>query len=79
MVFVIQNTQNRDSRAIHLKLDELIRANVDARNKMINLEEMTDEELAELHKDFCKLHEQFEEKAEIVSDQRKKRRAKKKR
>lgn len=55
MVFLIQNTQNRDAKAIHLKLDELIRALRGARNKMIDLESLTDEELAELRKQFDRL------------------------
>src|SRR5215467_16162780 len=48
MVFLIQHTQNRDSRAVHLKLDELIRSVSSARNRLVNLEECTDEELAHL-------------------------------
>jgi low affinity Fe/Cu permease len=52
MVFLIQNTQNRDSLAIHLKLDELIRAVSHARNQLIDLEELTDEELATLQDEF---------------------------
>lgn len=55
MVFLIQNTQNRDSRAMHLKLDELIRAVKGARNKLVNLEEMTDAELDQLHEQFQKV------------------------
>ena len=39
MVFLIQNTQNRDTQALHLKIDELIRVSVDARNSMMNLED----------------------------------------
>ncbi len=49
MVFLIQNTQNRDSQAIHVKLDELIRAKKGARNSMIDLDDLTDEELAKIH------------------------------
>jgi len=45
MVFLIQNTQNRDARAINLKLDELIRAIDKARNRMINVENLSDIEL----------------------------------
>src|SRR5882724_12668017 len=48
MVFLIQNTQNRDSKALHLKLDELLRATHAARNQLVDLEEMTDNELEEL-------------------------------
>jgi low affinity Fe/Cu permease len=47
MVFLIQNTQNRDARAIHLKLDELLRAMKGARTAMVALENSTDEELAQ--------------------------------
>ncbi|HRI49302.1 MAG TPA: low affinity iron permease family protein [Pseudomonadota bacterium] len=52
MVFLIQNTQNRDAKAIHLKLDELIRAMKGARNNMIDLEHLSDQELEELHRQF---------------------------
>jgi low affinity Fe/Cu permease len=52
MVFLIQNTQNRDSRAIHLKLDELLRGVQGARTGLVNLESLTDEELDRLQKEF---------------------------
>ena len=52
MVFLIQNTQNRDARALHLKLDELIRAVHGARNKLVDLENLSDEQLDELQKQF---------------------------
>src|SRR5262249_44480033 len=52
MVFLIQNTQNRDSKAIHLKLDELIRAVASARNRLVDLEHCTDDELAGLEAEF---------------------------
>jgi low affinity Fe/Cu permease len=52
MVFLIQNTQNRDARAMHLKLDELIRALHGARNRLVNLEDMSDNELDKLHEEF---------------------------
>jgi low affinity Fe/Cu permease len=55
MVFMIQNTQNRDARAIQLKLDELIRAVKGARTGMVRLEEMSDEELCALTGDFQQL------------------------
>ena len=57
MVFLIQNTQNRDSRAIHLKLDELIRSQKAARTKLVNLEELSDEELEALQTEFRRLRE----------------------
>jgi low affinity Fe/Cu permease len=56
MVFLIQNTQNRDARAIHLKLDELLRGVKGARTAMVALENSTDEELAELQEEFERLH-----------------------
>lgn len=52
MVFLIQNTQNRDSRALHLKLDELIRSKHAARNQLIDLESCTDQELDALKREF---------------------------
>jgi low affinity Fe/Cu permease len=52
MVFLIQNTQNRDAKAVHLKLDELIRALKNARNELIDLEKLRDEDLASLEKQF---------------------------
>jgi low affinity Fe/Cu permease len=64
MVFLIQNTQNRDARAIHLKLDELLRAVEGARVSMANLENLPDEELQRLSKEF----EQLCEKRGIGSD-----------
>ena len=57
MVFLIQNTQNRDAHAIHLKLDELIRANTHARNSLLGLESMSDAELAHLQREFEKLRD----------------------
>lgn len=55
MVFVIQNTQNRDTKALHLKLDELLRAVHGARTRLVNLEAWSDEELAELQRQFERL------------------------
>lgn len=53
---LIQNTQNRDGRAIQLKLDELIRAVEGARTKLVHLEDFTDDELAALQEQFSRLH-----------------------
>ena len=50
MVFLIQNTQNRDAREIHLKLDELIHASSRARDLMIHLSDLSDDDLAKLEK-----------------------------
>jgi low affinity Fe/Cu permease len=52
MVFLIQNTQNRDGKAVQLKLDELIRATKGARNSYVGLEDLTDDEIHELDKEF---------------------------
>ena len=59
MVFLIQNTQNRDAKAIHLKLDELIRAVKGARNRLVDLEDLTDAEIRSLEAEFKKLHERY--------------------
>lgn len=55
MVFLIQNTQNRDARAINLKLDELIRAIDKARDHMMNIEKLSDVELDLLEEQFAKM------------------------
>ena len=57
MVFLIQNTQNRDSEAVHLKLDELICATKPARNSLLNLEDCTEEEIKRLRDEFNRLAE----------------------
>lgn len=75
MVFLIQNTQNRDTRALQLKLDELIRANDEARNKLIDLEDLSDEEMDSLQKEFCELKEHYEDRVEEIQEHRKKRRS----
>ena len=55
MVFLIQNTQNRDMSTLHRKLDELIRASQDARNKLLDLDDMTEDELERLRTTFSRL------------------------
>ena len=66
-VFLIQNTQNRDALAIQLKLDELIRSAGTARNRLLNLEDCSDEELEALRREFERLRKErprdFEETA----------------
>jgi low affinity Fe/Cu permease len=57
MVFLIQNTQNRDAKAMHLKLDEIIRALKKARNELVDLEDLSDEELDKLEKQFKQLRQ----------------------
>lgn len=59
MVFLIQNTQNRDAKAMHLKLDELLRGVKGARTGLVNIEELSDAELEELHGEFKELHEHY--------------------
>ena len=58
MVFLIQNTQNRDAKAIHLKLDELLRAVSEARTGMVDLEDLSDVELQRLQAEFVLLRDQ---------------------
>lgn len=60
MVFLIQNTQNRDARVIHLKLDELIRVTKSARNHLVDLEDLSEQEIEELEKEFQRLRERGE-------------------
>jgi len=63
MVFLIQNTQNRDAKAIHLKLDELIRAVRGARNELVDLEDLSDERLAALEEEFRRVRGDAEDAA----------------
>lgn len=77
MVFLIQNTQNRDALATHLKLDELIRSVASARNRLIDLEDMSDEELEKLHDEFCALKTHFDERASHVKEVKKQRKKRK--
>jgi low affinity Fe/Cu permease len=64
MVFLIQNTQNRDAKAVHLKLDETIRALKGARNQLVDLEDLSDEELKKLEEQFQRLREKAEHDGE---------------
>ena len=57
-MFLIQNTQNREARITQLKLDELIRAVAGARNSLVNMENMSDEELARLQAEFESLRDE---------------------
>ncbi|MCY7391540.1 MAG: low affinity iron permease family protein [Leptolyngbyaceae cyanobacterium CAN_BIN12] len=61
MVFLIQNTQNRDAKAMHLKLDELIHALHDARDKLVDVENDSDEEIEKLSQEFQHLHTRLDE------------------
>jgi low affinity Fe/Cu permease len=60
MVFLIQNTQNRDAKAMHLKLDEIIRALKGARNQLVDLEDLSDEDLKKLEEQFRRLRTKAE-------------------
>jgi low affinity Fe/Cu permease len=60
MVFLIQNTQNRDAKAMHLKLDELIRAVKEARNEILDIEDLSDEELQKLQEQFRNMRKRAE-------------------
>ena len=60
MVFLIQNTQNRDAKAMHLKLDELIRAMKGARNQLVDLENLSDDDLKKLEGQFQRLRKRAE-------------------
>lgn len=59
MVFLIQNTQNRDGKAMQLKLDELIRVSGPARDAFVDIEDLSDDELNELDEEFKKLHQLY--------------------
>ena len=65
MVFLIQNTQNRDAKAAHLKLDEIIRALQGARNELIDLEKLADEDLTSLEKQFERVRKKAERNGNI--------------
>jgi len=60
MVFLIQNTQNRDAKAMHLKLDELIRALKGARDQLVDLEDLSDKELKKLEEQFQRMRKRAE-------------------
>lgn len=63
MVFLIQNTQNRDAQAIHLKLDELIRSLDAARNELIDIEESEDRDLSQFEDEFRQMRKSKDEEA----------------
>jgi low affinity Fe/Cu permease len=71
MVFLIQNTQNRDARAMHLKLDELLRAVDNARTGLVDLEDLDDKAIARLQQQFKDLRKQKAmEKVEFADNDR---------
>ena len=68
MVFLIQNTQNRDTRAINLKLDEIIRSHKHASNEMIDIEKLTDKDLEELAQHYEKIRAECEQRMAAKAD-----------
>jgi len=62
MVFAIQNTQNRDSKAVQLKLNELIKSSRGARTEFVDVEALTDSELNELQSQFHEIHDKFQQR-----------------
>src|SRR5262245_58857494 len=70
MVFLIQNTQNRDAKAFHLKLDELIHAIQGARTRLVNLEQCSDEELEHLQREFERLRLRLQSREESETSHR---------
>jgi len=73
VVFLIQNTQNRDTKVIHLKLDELIRAVQPARNALVQMEDLTDAELDSLQREFQRLHKSAASRLGEIKESKKKR------
>ena len=67
MVFLIQNTQNRDSKAIQLKLDELIRSMAGARNHLMDLETLSDQDLQKFQDEFERLRKRSEATSATVT------------
>ncbi len=63
VVFLIQNTQNRDARAIHLKLDEIIKSIDQAHNEMIDIEHLSDDELQKLADKYQKVREECDSRS----------------
>ncbi len=73
IVFLIQNTQNRDTAVIQLKLDELIRAVTQARTELVQMEGLTDEELDQLREEFRVLRERASTRLDQIEASRSKR------
>jgi low affinity Fe/Cu permease len=73
VVFLIQNTQNRDAKVMHMKLDELIRALQPARTELVQMEELTDEELETLQKEFQIYRDEANTKLEKIQESRQRR------
>lgn len=70
MVFLIQNTQNRDAKAIHLKLDELIHAMKGARDSLIDLEDLSDERIKKIQDEFKRMGNASNAPSQVQPDQK---------
>ncbi len=68
MVFLIQNTQNRDAQAVHLKLDELIRAIEPARDRLVDLENMSEDEMKKLEKEFERVRKKADKMDDVATE-----------
>jgi low affinity Fe/Cu permease len=66
MVFLIQKTQNKDSKAIHLKLNELLASHQGASNRMVDIEDLTESELDQLHKFYVQLSDLAEQEDDLT-------------
>ncbi len=69
MVFLIQNMQNRDAKAIHLKLDELLKGVKGARTDLVNLENFSEEDLEKLQKEFEELHNRYAKHTHKIAEE----------
>lgn len=67
MVFLIQKSQNKDSKAIHLKLNELLASHEGTSNRMVNIEDLTEEELDRLYKFYRQLSELAEKDGDLTA------------
>ncbi|HEX3933040.1 MAG TPA: low affinity iron permease family protein [Puia sp.] len=67
MVFLIQKAQNKDSKAIHLKLNELLASHEGTSNRMVDIEDLTEEDLDRLHKFYAKLSNLAEQEGDITT------------
>jgi len=67
MVFLIQKAQNKDSKAIHLKLNELLASHEGTSNRMVNIEDLTEEELDHLYKFYIRLSELAQQESDLTS------------
>ena len=66
MVFLIQRTQNKDSRALHLKLNELLAAMEGASNRLLNVEDLSEDQLRTLHRHFDRLTKLAQQEGELT-------------